>query len=488
MILSALPDRRKCPPLLDKREFLFGTTALIAWAAVPSKGQVLHTISLPALAAPIITLDPTSDFGVSHSDNISNDPMPSLLVTVDSSVSEGTIVEIFDNGTVYASHKLTAAEISSGVVEETAKSRMDGLHNINAVLISNGNQSSRSNTIGYLLDTSISKPVLSGKPVTNEFVSVAMVTFGAIKPSVGDILELWVDGSFNTKKILGAGDLNSTTIATAALDYGRHDMKCYVYSSDSKKFSVFSDTFSQMLEPANHLTATFNSQVYVSNKYGTAGTTHRFNAADKNQLRIGEGLIVLGLTSGSVNTTGKLTGFTIYIPNQVSPLRTITDPMPLVSQYGLVNGSELASFYGFDNSGSGETACDVVATFDANMDYSSITTWTITGSTSVKAYSNIGDLSANSNQPIPLRGPLSIDVPAGGMVFVQAGSGNGPLAPNWTGVTENCHEQTITANFRPYYFGSVSAYSPGKRIFRIQWNYPAKANLGAAVCGVTFGP
>ncbi len=260
----------------------------------------------------------------------------------------------------------------------------------------------------------------------------------------------------NTKKSLGQEELTTATIKIDKLEYGHHEMKCYVYSTDNKRFSSFSDVFSQVLEPPNHLTETFNAQVHVSEQNGTAGTIHTFNATNGNQPKIGDGLIVFGFAAGTVNNAATLINLTIYIPNQGSPRGTISNPIPHVSQHGAVNGSELASFYSFDNAGSGDTTCDVIASFSGNVDYSSITTSTLTGSTNAKAFRTNGDSSANSSQPVPPRGPFEIDVPAGGVAFVLAGSGNGPLAPaNWLGVTENCHEQTVTANFRPYYFGSV---------------------------------
>ncbi len=188
---------------LSKREFLLGTSALVAWTMVPARGQTPQPISMVAPAAPIIALDPASDYGMSNSDNISNDPSPSLLITLDSSVSEGSIVEIFDNGELYAIHKLTAEEIGNGIVVETGKSRAQGVHNIEATLTTNGGKSSRSNAIPYIFDTSISKSSLTGKSLIGEAVSTVTATFGATRPSAGDVLELWIGGAVTRKKVLG---------------------------------------------------------------------------------------------------------------------------------------------------------------------------------------------------------------------------------------------------------------------------------------------
>ena len=105
----ALSGRQVLQLSVDRRELLLGTTALIAWASIPAKARhsaaQLYLTHLARLRL-LIALDPASDLGASNSDNISNDPLPSLLITVDSSISEGTIVKIFDNGMTYATHKL----------------------------------------------------------------------------------------------------------------------------------------------------------------------------------------------------------------------------------------------------------------------------------------------------------------------------------------------------------------------------------------------
>ncbi len=262
MMFSALPDRHAFRIFIDRRDLLLGTTALIACASFPGKAQVPQPASASGIMAPVIALDPASDFGVSNTDNISNVLAPALFVTVDSSIPEGAVIEIFDNGQTYARHTLTAAEIGAGVVDEVAKSRTDGLHNINAAVSINGVASPLSNTLPYRLDTSISTPRLTGVASTTESAPLETVTFGATKPRAGDVLVLIDANNSNAvlkEKTLGAGDLASTTIQTPALPPGSHRFGCYVYGSDNR-FSTMSNLLPQVITLPNAIRTTFGNQ------------------------------------------------------------------------------------------------------------------------------------------------------------------------------------------------------------------------------------
>ena len=243
---------------LNRRQLLLGTTSFIVYASIPAKAQtplVRRNAAFADPGAPIIALDPASDLGASNTDNISNDPLASLVLTVNSSISEGTIIEILDNGVTYASHRLTAKEISTEIIAKIAKPRSDGEHKITARVTKDGNTSSLSNTLVYLLDTSITTPTISGTTPSSDARPGFKVTFGAIKPVVGDILCLLVNGLENARKTLGPGDLSSTVINANTLAVGRYAMAAYIYSpTGNNKFSLVSNSFHQLITGGNFYT------------------------------------------------------------------------------------------------------------------------------------------------------------------------------------------------------------------------------------------
>lgn len=478
---SALPDRHAFPVFIDRRDLLLGTTALIAWASFPAKAQVSQPVSASGIMAPVIALDPASDFGVSNSDNISNVLSPSLLVTVDSSIPEGAVIEILDNGQTYARHILTAAEIGSGVVDEVAKSRSDGLHNINAAVSINGVASPLSNTLPYRLDTSISTPKLTGVASTTESAPLETVTFGATKPQAGDVLVLIDANNSNAvlkEKILGAGDLASTKIQTPALPPGSHRFGCYVYGSDNR-FSPMSNALPQVIRLPNAIRTTFGNQQISNLQSATLTTTGTL---------IGNGVVVLGFAAGvggDIGDSRTLVDLTIYVPNKNSPVKTIRNPAALVSQNSAASACEYVAFYTFDNTGSGHTTCDVEATFSKTMGYGSVTSYTMTPTTKIVAYASGGDASTSNGQPLPISAPLSLKVPAGGAAFAIATAWGGAVPPTWIGINGNPKNQAVRAGL-VFNLSSVNDDFAGDQALNVRWT--AVGNFGGAMCAVSFSP
>ena len=489
MMRSALSDRQIFRLHLDRRELLLGTTALIAWASIPTKAEILprSSIASSGSTAPMIALDPASDLGASNSDNISNDPLPSLLITVNSSISEGTIVDIFDNGVSYATHKLTAAELSSGIVLGAASSLKDGLHNINAVIVTDGKISSLSNTLVYQLDTSISKPALSGKSLTTETTPIETIAFGTTKPRTGDILVL-VDadnGSVLGEKTLGADDLIATTIRTPALSFGVRHFSCYVYGSDNR-FSPMSAAFAQTIEPTKYITTTANgragsSPAAIATNL-TQGTSIQFDSAHNNQLSIGNGVVVFGVTAGTNSSAMHFISMTVHSPNRTAdPVGTALTP--IVTGLSSWFGNQYALFFSYNNIGTGYTTCDIDFVFTgAGSQATSVMTWTMSGTTNTSAYATAHSYTTNYHQNISLR----LAAPNGGAVFALASAFRSD-PPIWRGdLVQNVLYKDLSTG-DSFNSSSVHENIPGARILTI--TEPNTYNAaGNAVAAVSFGP
>ena len=219
-----------------------------------------------------LTLNPLFDLGVSSSDNISNFTKPSLFISVDSGIDAGSVISLTDNGVEFANSSIAVSDYNAGSISTSSTALSDGTHPLGGSITDNSSVIPITG-FNYRLDTSISQPSITGTSPSNSQTPTFTVTFGAVKPSSGFVLVLGTVSSgvfsFNTSKVLGAGDLTSTTIQASTLPLGRYNMSCYVYGpSPGFLFSEISATFAQTIDPISFTTTAVTNAPAGQGRWG----------------------------------------------------------------------------------------------------------------------------------------------------------------------------------------------------------------------------
>jgi hypothetical protein len=122
-------------------------------------------LSIPTVAVigrsapnrPTLDLDAASDTGVSDTDNVTSDNEPNL--TIGGNLVEGSVLRVYLNGVLFASHTLTAGDVLSGTFSIAGDPLPDGAHSL-TITIDDGNESVPSLPLAIGIDTTA--PVLSG--------------------------------------------------------------------------------------------------------------------------------------------------------------------------------------------------------------------------------------------------------------------------------------------------------------------------------------
>lgn len=215
------------------------TTA--GYGTYPTSNELDFSVS----ASLIIAIQSAYDRGESNSDNFSNEPSPQLDVQLPIIAVEGDTLQLLVDGSLVGSPiTLTAAQIAGGSLAMGLSALADGNRTIDAKLVSGSYGNVFSNTINYTLDTdTIGQPDISGttNPTTDTTPDIS-VTFQSPFPQTSDVLVL-INATTQEQietKVLGAGDLSTTTITpTTPLDLGITNLKVYVYRA-SVGFSLLS--------------------------------------------------------------------------------------------------------------------------------------------------------------------------------------------------------------------------------------------------------
>lgn len=336
---------------------------------------------------------------------------------------------------------------------------------------------------------------MSGTAVVTTPTPTYTITWGATKPNVGDTLVLYatIQGTTqdatttpNKTYVLEFGDVSgsSTTITAATLGYGYYTLKCYVYRSDGH-LSAFSAGFSQTIEPTTYITVTPNgiAGAIAQSESASGASTHSYDTAHSNQLSIGNGVIVFGVTAADNGGTPTLSSFTIHIPNRsVDPTGTALSP--LVTAYAHWTGYQYGFYFAYDNTGSGNTTCDIDIVLSGGVAQSTtVMTWTMTGTTTTTAH----DLKAvaSNNYHETLSTPLA--VPNGGAAFALVSMFRS-ATPAWGGdLTQN----VLTASSSTgdaFNTSNVQNGIPGAATLTITVPTDPSSAAGDVLAAVSFGP
>ena len=105
-----------------------------------------------AIATPKVTLDPSSDTGISNTDGITADNTPTVNIALGKGTASGDTINIKSDGKVVATHTVTDSEYRSGHANVSLNSLNDGQHAITAV-VSNGTLTSDTASLDITIDT-----------------------------------------------------------------------------------------------------------------------------------------------------------------------------------------------------------------------------------------------------------------------------------------------------------------------------------------------
>ena len=158
---------------------------------MPWAGEMTFYPHGVVIATPKVTLDPSSDTGISNNDGITADNTPTVNITLGKGTASGDTIDIKSDGKVVATHTVTDSEYRSGHANVSLDTLNDGQHVITTV-VSNGVLTSDTASFDITIDTAT--PDYAKLAITDiidnngDYSSVTMVGRGA---QSGDTIMLY---------------------------------------------------------------------------------------------------------------------------------------------------------------------------------------------------------------------------------------------------------------------------------------------------------